>query len=100
MASSWLTISPTSASECPSRPAPSSSRAHTCSSASTRDGWPGFALGSDEELGIWLLDGTLVASVDWEDGQSGADQSYARVPDVTGGFATVDTPTPGAANQP
>ncbi|WP_420609570.1 CotH kinase family protein [Candidatus Poriferisodalis sp.] len=65
-----------------------------------KDGWPGFALGSDEELGIWLLDGTLVASVDWEDGQSGADQSYARVPDVTGGFATVDTPTPGAANQP
>ncbi len=65
-----------------------------------KDGWPGFALGSDEELGIWLLDGTLVASVDWEDGQSGADQSYARVPDVAGGFATVDTPTPGAANQP
>ncbi|WP_419853685.1 CotH kinase family protein [Candidatus Poriferisodalis sp.] len=65
-----------------------------------KDGWPGFALGSDEELGIWLLDGTLVASVDWDDGQSGAGQSYARVPDVTGGFATVDTPTPGAANQP
>ncbi len=65
-----------------------------------KDGWPGFALGSDEELGIWLLDGTLVASVDWDDGQSGADQSYARVPDVVGGFATVDTPTPGAANQP
>ncbi len=65
-----------------------------------KDGWPGFALGSDEELGIWSLDGTLVASVDWADGQAGEDQSYARVPDVTGGFATVDTPTPGAANQP
>ena len=64
------------------------------------DGWPGFALGGDEELGIWLLDGTLVASVDWDEGQSGADQSYARVPDVTGRFETVDTPTPGAANQP
>ncbi|WP_419864928.1 CotH kinase family protein [Candidatus Poriferisodalis sp.] len=62
--------------------------------------WPGFALGSDEELGIWLLDGTLVASVDWDDGQSGADESYARVPDVTGRFQTVGTPTPGAANQP
>ena len=65
-----------------------------------KEAWPGFALGSDEELGIWLLDGTLVASVDWDEGQSGADQSYARVPDVTGRFETVDTPTPGAANQP
>ena len=65
-----------------------------------KDGWPGFALGSDEEVGLWLLDGTLVASVDWDDGQSGAGQSYARVPDVTGPFETVDTPTPGAANQP
>ncbi|MYA83427.1 MAG: hypothetical protein F4155_06900 [Acidimicrobiales bacterium] len=65
-----------------------------------KEGWPGFALGSDEELGIWLLDGTLVASVDWVEGQSGANQSYARVPDVTGRFETVDIPTPGAANQP
>ena len=65
-----------------------------------KEAWPGFALGSDEELGIWLPDGTLVASVDWDEGQSGADQSYARVPDVTGRFETVDTPTPGAANRP
>ena len=65
-----------------------------------KEAWPGFALGSDEELGIWLLDGTLVASVDWDEGQSGADQSYARVPDVTGRFETVGTPTPGAANRP
>ncbi len=65
-----------------------------------KEAWPGFALGSDEELGIWLLDGTLVASVDWDDGQSGGGQSYARVPDVTGSFETVDTPTPGTGNQP
>ena len=26
-----------------------------------KDGWPGFALGRDEELGIWTADGTLVA---------------------------------------
>ena len=65
-----------------------------------KDGWPGFALASDEELGIWLLNGTLVASVDWADGQAGEDQSYARVPDVSGQFETVDTPTPGAANRP
>ena len=65
-----------------------------------KDGWPGFALGGDEELGIWLLDGTHVDSVDWDEGQSSDGQSYARVTDTTGNFQTVDNPTPGAANQP
>ena len=65
-----------------------------------KDAWPGFALGSDEELGIWRLDGTHVDSVDWNEGQSAEGQSYARVPDSTGDFQTVDNPTPGAANQP
>ena len=64
------------------------------------DGWPGFALGSDEELGIWLVDGTGVARVDWEEGDSPEGQSYARVPDATGDFRTTDNPTPGAPNQP
>ena len=64
------------------------------------DGWPGFALGGDEELGIWLSDGTPVDSVDWDEGHSPEGQSYARVPDSTGNFRTVDDPTPGAANQP
>ncbi len=64
-----------------------------------KEGWPGFALGGDEELGIWLADGTSVASVDWEEGDSGGGQSYARIPDTTGDFQTVDTPTPGAPNQ-
>lgn len=62
------------------------------------DGWPGFALGSDEELGVWLSDGTAVAIIDWDEGDSGGGQSYARVPDVTGDFQTVDTPTPAAPN--
>ena len=65
-----------------------------------KDGWPGFALGGDEELGIWLVDGTPVARVDWNEGQSGEGQSYARVPDTTGEYRTVDSPTPGAPNQP
>ena len=65
-----------------------------------KDGWPGFALGGDEELGIWLLDGTLIDSVDWDDGHSPDGQSYARVPDATGDFQTVNNPTPSAANQP
>ena len=65
-----------------------------------KDGWPGFALGGDEELGIWLSDGTPVDSVDWDEGQSPDGRSYARVPDATGDFRTVDNPTPGAANEP
>ena len=64
------------------------------------DAWPGFALGGDEELGIWLADGTAVDRVDWNEGDSGGDQSYARVPDATGEFQTVGNPTPGAPNQP
>ncbi len=63
------------------------------------DEWPGFALGSDEELGIWTADGALVASVDWDDGQAGEGVSFARIPDVTGEFQTVSEPTPGEANK-
>ena len=64
-----------------------------------KDGWPGFALGRDEELGIWTADGTLVAQIDWEKGQADEGTSWARVPDITGDFQTVNTPTPGAPNQ-
>ena len=64
-----------------------------------KDGWPGFALGGDEELGIWTADGALVAEVDWGEGQAGEGMSFARVPDATGEFQTVGNPTPGAANQ-
>ena len=58
-----------------------------------KDGWPGFALGRDEELGIWTADGVPVARVDWDEGQADAGASYARVPDVSGEFQTVRTPT-------
>ena len=64
-----------------------------------KDGWPGFALGRDEELGIWTADGVLVAEVDWDEGQADEGTSYARVPDGSGEFQTVGSPTPGAANQ-
>ena len=64
-----------------------------------KDGWPGFALGRDEELGIWTADGTLVAQVDWEKGQADEGTSWARLPDITGDFQTVHTPTPGAPNE-
>ena len=63
-----------------------------------KDAWPGFALGSDEEVGIWTADGNLVDQVDWDDGQSGEGASFARVPDASGGFRTVTNPTPGTPN--
>ena len=64
-----------------------------------KEGWPGFALAGDEELGIWTEDGALVAEVDWDEGQAGEGMSFARVPDATGGFQTIGSPTPGAANR-
>ena len=64
------------------------------------DNWAGFKLGGDEELGIWLADGTLVAMVDWDEGDSGEGESFARVPDGSGEFQTVGNPTPGEANRP
>ena len=62
------------------------------------DNWAGFKLGGDEELGIWTADGDLVALVDWEEGHSGEGESLARIPDATGSYRTVGSPTPGAAN--
>ena len=64
-----------------------------------KDGWPGFGLGGDEELGIWTADGMPVDSVDWDEGQAGEGESFARVPDRRGEFQTVNNPTPGAANE-
>ena len=64
------------------------------------DNWAGFKLGGDEELGVWTSEGVLVDSVDWEEGDSGEGESYARMPDGSGEFQTVGSPTPGAANQP
>ena len=64
-----------------------------------KDGWPGFALGRDEELGSCTADGTLVPHIDWERGQADEGTSWARLPDIMGDFQTVDTPTPGAPNE-
>ena len=63
-----------------------------------KDGWPGFALRKDEELGAWTVDGVLVGEVDWTKGQARRHQ-FARLPDVTGPFQTVLTPTPLAPNR-
>ena len=63
-----------------------------------KDGWPGFALGGDEELGIWTSDGVLVDSVDWDEGDAGEGEAFARLPDGSGEFHTV-LPTPGEENE-
>ena len=63
-----------------------------------KNGWPGFALGRGEELGVWTADGRLVDRIDWEEGESDPGTSYARIPDRTGDFLSVETPTPGAPN--
>ena len=50
---------------------------------------------------VGYLDGRrhLVAQIDWEKGQADEGTSWARLPDITGDFQTVDTPTPGAPNE-
>ena len=63
------------------------------------DNWAGFKLGSGEELGVWTSEGEPVDSVDWDEGDSGEGESYARTPDGSGEFRTVGSPTPGASNQ-
>ena len=63
-----------------------------------KGGWPGFALGRGEALGIWTVEGQLVARIDWEAGQADEGTSFARVPDIKGEFQTVGNPTPGAPN--
>lgn len=62
----------------------------------TKD-WPDFKLGKDEELGLFDKDGKMVDSVNWNDGDSPDGKSFARIPDGTGTFQTVD-PTEGKKN--
>jgi hypothetical protein len=59
---------------------------------------PGFSLGGDEELTIQDADGRVVDRVDWDEDDSPEGGSFARIPNGTGAFKTVLSPTPGAAN--
>lgn len=58
----------------------------------------GFKLGKDEEARLTHESGVLVDSVDWADGDAPVDQSYRRIPDLTGPFMTGPA-TPGAPNE-
>ncbi len=60
----------------------------------------GFKIGGDEEISLVAADGTtLVDRADWADGEAPDTKSFGRIPNSTGPFKTLDTPTPGAANQ-
>lgn len=56
-----------------------------------------FKLGSDDALNL-IYNGTLVDTLDWEDGDAPEGYSYGRLPDGTGQAQTL-TPTPAAANE-
>lgn len=49
-------------------------------------------------MGIRMSGGMSVNRVDWDEGPAGEGLSFARAPDGTGEFRTVDTPTPDAPN--
>jgi hypothetical protein len=58
----------------------------------------GFKLGGDEALYLFDPTGAIVDEVDWDEGASPAGGSYGRIPNATGPFKTLATPTPGAEN--
>jgi hypothetical protein len=63
------------------------------------DDFPGFKLGGDEAFGVASPAGAIIDSADWDEGESPSGGSYARIPDVTGSFRSVMSPTPGDPNQ-
>ena len=63
------------------------------------DAGAGFKLGSDEALGVFTPGGLMIDEVDWAQGDSPAGKSFGRIPDGSGPFKTLDSPTPGQLNQ-
>jgi len=60
--------------------------------------FPGFALGGTETLVIAGLDGAILDTASWIDGDSPLGESYGRFPNGDGPFKRLYTPTPGTAN--
>ncbi|MBK9072436.1 MAG: lamin tail domain-containing protein [Myxococcales bacterium] len=58
----------------------------------------GFKLGGDEEFWLYTAAGDVIDSVDWNEGDAATGKSYARQPDGTGDFVSLETQTKGAAN--
>jgi hypothetical protein len=62
------------------------------------DAGAGFKLAADEELHVYrIADQHASDSVDWADGDAPTGESFRRIPDTTGDFAT-GAQTRGAAN--
>lgn len=59
-----------------------------------------FGLGASDAVALADADGTPVDRVEWEDGDVPAGTSWGRIPDLTGDFQALVTPTPGAENVP
>ena len=60
--------------------------------------FPGFALGAAETLVIADIDGVILDTVSWIDGDSPLGESYGRFPNGDGPFKRLYTPTPGTPN--
>ena len=59
----------------------------------------GIGLGKEEEVIVTHPDGLVVDHVEWLEGQSPEAASFARIPNITGAFVTIEAPSPGAANE-
>ena len=58
-----------------------------------------FGVGKADAILFLNAAGALVDIADWEDGDAPEDKTYGRIPNGTGDFKTLDTPTKGAENQ-
>ena len=58
-----------------------------------------FGLGSDDRITLLNTDRELIDIVDWSNDDAPEGTSWARIPDMTGGFETTNQPTPNATNQ-
>lgn len=57
-----------------------------------------FGLGKDDTVTLRNAEGQVVATYSWKDLGKHADNTYGRIPDMTGEFADTGAPTPGAKN--
>lgn len=59
-----------------------------------------FGLGGADSARLYDATGVLVDETSWLDGAAPPDRSWGRIPNASGAFVTLITPTPGAANEP
>lgn len=57
-----------------------------------------FGLGKSDAVNLWDPSGAVIDSVSWEAADAPEGKSYGRIPNGSGDFVTLDTPSPGAAN--